>query len=142
MTGQDFSHEMQKPNSFALRLLFAGLGVIFAALGLAGIFLPVLPATPFLLLSAACFARASTRVYNWLLNHTLFGPLILEWRRHRAMPYRTKLGALILLAVSLAASITLFLEDWRAQAVLAVFGVGLGMVLWRIPSRDAPVHRK
>lgn len=135
---RDFSHEVQKPNSLALRLLFAGLGTAFAALSLAGVFLPLLPATPFLLLSAACFARSSTRIYNWLLNHTLFGPVILEWRRHRAMPYRIKRAALMLLALSMAATIVFFLEDWRVQLALASFGAVLGMALWRIPSRDVP----
>ena len=138
MKSYDYSHEVKKPDSLALRFLFAALGAVFAALGLAGIFLPVLPATPFLLLSAACFARSSTRIYNWLLNHTLFGPVILEWRRHRAIPYRAKRAAIALLAASMAVTLVFFLEDWRAQLALASFGVVLGMALWRIPSRDAP----
>lgn len=142
MMARDFSHEMQKPNSLALRFVFAGLGTVFAALGLAGVFLPVLPTTPFLLLSAACFARASTRIYNWLLNHTLFGPVILEWRQHRAVPYRTKRVALALLTASMAGTIVFFLEDWRAQSAMTIFGVALGIALWRMPSRDEPPHRK
>lgn len=135
---QDYSHEVMKPNALGLRLLFAGLGATFTALGVAGIFLPMLPATPFLLLAAACFARASTRIYNWLLNHALLGPVILEWRRHRAMPYRTKLVAMALMAASMIVSITFFLDDGRARLAMGAGGLVLAVLLWRIPSRDAP----
>lgn len=116
MHRQDCSHEVKKPNVLGLRLLFAGLGAAFTALGVAGIFLPMLPATPFLLLAAACFARASTRIYNWLLNHALLGPVILEWRRHRAMPYRTKLVAMALMAASARAPYPAFLLFLRGRA--------------------------
>lgn len=138
MHRQDYSHEVKKPNSLGLRLLFAGLGAAFTALGIAGIFLPMLPATPFLLLAAACFARASTRIYNWLLNHALLGPVILEWRRHRAIPYRTKLVAISLMAASMTVSMTFFLDDWRARLAMGAGGLVLAVLLWRIPSRDAP----
>ena len=62
----------------------AGFGCL--VLGVLGLLLPVLPATPFLLLAAACFVRASVRFYNWLLNHRLFGPSVREWRNHRRLP--------------------------------------------------------
>jgi hypothetical protein len=107
-------------------------------LGVVGVFLPLLPTTPFLLLSAACFARASRRMHHWLLNHNVLGPVVLEWREHRAIPWRAKRAGLLLMAASMAASIVFFLSDWRARLALAVFGVVLGMILWRIPSRDAP----
>ena len=138
MHRQDYSHEVKKPNALALRLLFAGLGAAFTALGVAGIFLPMLPATPFLLLAAACFARASTRIYNWLLNHAVLGPVILEWRRHQSMPYRTKIIAITLMALSMTASMVFFLDDAHARLAMGAGGLVLAVLLWRIPSRDAP----
>lgn len=138
MTERDFSHEMRRADALLPRLVFAGLGAAFLALGVAGIFLPLLPTTPFLLLSAACFARASRRLHHWLLNHNVLGPVVLEWREHRAIPWRAKRAGLLLMAASMTASIVFFLSDWRARLALAVFGVVLGMILWRIPSRDAP----
>lgn len=138
MPRQDYSHEVKKPHTLGLRPLFAGLGAAFTALGVAGIFLPMLPATPFLLLAAACFARASTRIYNWLLNHALLGPVILEWRRHQAIPYRTKIVAIALMALSMTASMVFFLDDGRVRLAMGVGGLVLAVLLWRIPSRDAP----
>jgi uncharacterized membrane protein YbaN (DUF454 family) len=118
--------------------VFAGLGLLFVALGALGLFLPVLPTTPFLLLAAACFARSSRRIFNWLQNHPRFGPLIREWHEYRAMPYRTKRTALVLIALSFAISITFFVPGWPAK--LAMGAVGLLLMVWiaRIPSRDAP----
>lgn len=72
--------------------LFCGLG--FLALGLIGIFLPILPTTPFLLVAAACFARSSTRLESWLLSHPVFGSLLRDWRERGAIPVRAKYMAL------------------------------------------------
>ncbi|NTV88075.1 MAG: DUF454 domain-containing protein, partial [Burkholderiaceae bacterium] len=103
-----------------------------------GIFLPVLPTTPFLLLAAACYARASRRIYRWLLQHRRFGPLIREWREHRSMPYRAKRIALLLIALSFGVSIVFFVPGWPARLGMAVGGLLLAAWIARIPSRDAP----
>lgn len=134
----DYSAEMKRHDSSAVRLLFAGLGTLFVLLGIAGAILPVLPATPFMLLAAACYARASSRFYNWLLNNRTFGPTILEWRRHRSIPWRAKLAAIALMAVTLGISIAFFVPWPELQAALALFGLLLATYLYRIPSRDRP----
>lgn len=141
METQDYSHEVRTHNSLTLRLIFAGLGTLFVALGVAGIFLPVLPTTPFLLLAAGCYARSSSRIYNWLLNHSMLGPVILEWRRYRSMPYRAKRLALVLIAASFSVSIVFFVPTWPAQLAMAIAGLALGAWIYRIPSRDAPRRR-
>jgi hypothetical protein len=123
---------------FPVRLLFAGLGTLFVLLGVLGIFLPVLPTTPFLLLAAACYARSSRRVYRWLLQHAHFGPLIREWREHRSMPYRAKRTALLLIALSFGLSIVFFVPGWPAKLAMGTGGLLLGTWIARIPSRDAP----
>jgi uncharacterized membrane protein YbaN (DUF454 family) len=139
VSGQtDYSDEVRRHDSRAMRALFIVLGFAFVAIGVAGAILPLLPATPFFLLAAACFARASERFYNWLLNNRTFGPTIREWRRHRSIPYRTKLWAIALMSGTLATSTIFFVADPRAQAGLAVLGVVLAVWMWRIPSRDRP----
>jgi uncharacterized membrane protein YbaN (DUF454 family) len=105
-------------------------------LGILGLVLPVLPATPFVLLAAACFARASARFYNWLLNHQVFGATVREWRRHRSIPYRVKLWAIALMALSLGISIAFFVRPAWLQAALAMLGVLLAAWLYNLPSRD------
>ena len=135
---QDFSHHVQKHPSPSVRAALVVAGSGFVVVGLAGIFLPVLPTTPFLLLAAACYARASRRFYNALLNNRLFGPAILEWQQHRSMVWRTKLTALALLLLTLAVSIVFFVENFWLRLALVVVGLVLGFWLYRIPSRDAP----
>jgi uncharacterized membrane protein YbaN (DUF454 family) len=77
-----------------MRRVYLVLGFGFVALGFIGAFLPVLPTTPFLILAAACFARSSPRLENWLLNHPRFGPMLVAWRKHGAIPWKGKLAAL------------------------------------------------
>jgi hypothetical protein len=120
-----------------VRWLLVAAGAICVALGVIGIFLPLLPTTPLMLLAAACFARSSRRFHDRLLANRTFGPLILEWEKHRAIPRRTKLTAIALMSATLAVSIVFFVEPPWLQALLAVFGVALAVWMYRIPSRDA-----
>src|SRR5690606_22261105 len=124
----DYSHEVRTHRSRPVRLVFAGLGTLCVGIGLAGVVLPVLPTTPFMLLAAACYVRASSRFYNWLLNTRSFGPLIREWRQYRSIPWRTKLTSIALMAVTLSTSIVFFVELRYAQVAMALFGVV--MAIW------------
>ncbi|HRK79381.1 MAG TPA: YbaN family protein [Thiobacillus sp.] len=129
-------------HTLPVRLVFAALGTLFLGFGVAGLFLPVLPTTPFLLLAAACYARSSRRIFDWLLSHAHFGPLIREWHEHRAIPYRAKRIALILIALSFAISIGFFIPGWPARLGMATGGLALMAWIARIPSRDAPNARE
>lgn len=133
----DYSDEVREHRLGVVRAAFGFAGFVFAAIGVAGIFVPVLPATPFMLLAAACFARASRRFYNLLMNSETFGPTVREWRAHRSIARRTKYWAIGLMAVSLAISIIFFVPYPAAKVALALFGVVLAIWLYRIPSRDA-----
>ena len=66
-------------------------GTFFVGLGIIGIFLPLLPTTPFLLLAAACYARSSKRFYNWLLNNKWFGNYIKNYRERKGIPLQIKI---------------------------------------------------
>jgi uncharacterized protein len=115
---------------------FLAAGWFFVGLALLGVVLPVLPATPFLLLAAACFARSSPRFHRWLLEHRSFGPLVREWQEHHSIPYRTKLFAIGLMAVSIAVSIVFFVRPAWLQLALAALGIALAVWMYRVPSRD------
>jgi uncharacterized membrane protein YbaN (DUF454 family) len=121
-----------------VRAFFIGAGTVALVLGLLGIFLPVLPTTPFVLLAAACYARGSRRFYEWLLAQPMFGPIVREWQQHRSIPYRTKLTAVVLMSLTLGTSIVFFVKPIWLKVALGVMGVGLAVWLYRMPSRDRP----
>ena len=73
------------------------LGTISLGLGILGIFLPLLPTTPFLLLTAALYFKGSPRLYQWLLNHKYFGTYIRNFRENKAIPLRAKIISLLLM---------------------------------------------
>jgi hypothetical protein len=121
-----------------MRGLFLAFGTLALALAVLGIFLPLLPTTPLVLLAAACYARGSRRFYEWLLAQRTFGPIVHEWQRHRSIPYKTKVTAVILMSLTLGASIVFFVRPPWLKIALAVMGGGLAVWLYRMPSRDRP----
>ena len=133
----DSDGRVREHGSAPVRWLLMAAGTLCVVLGVIGIFLPLLPTTPLMLLAAACFARSSRRFHDWLLANRTFGPLILEWERHRSIPRRTKLTAIALMSATLAVSIVFFVEPPWLQGLLAAFGVVLAVWLYRIPSRGA-----
>jgi uncharacterized membrane protein YbaN (DUF454 family) len=135
--GNPTQGRVREHRSPLVRWLLTAAGSICVVLGVIGIFLPLLPTTPLMLLAAACFARSSRRFHDWLLANRTFGPLILEWERHRSIPRRTKLTAIGLMSATLAVSIVFFVEPRWLQGLLAALGVGLAIWMYRIPSRDA-----
>ncbi len=87
------------------RASFTGLGVLMVVLGTAGIVLPLLPTTPFLLLAAFLFAKSNERWHDWLLNHKHLGPYIHAWRNKSGLTVAQKLRIGISFSVVMAISI-------------------------------------
>ena len=122
-------------DSRLMRAVFLGLGVVALLLAVAGIFLPMLPTTPFVLLAAACFARGSEYLHDKMLAHRIAGPIIREWHEHRSMPPGVKPWAFLLMGLSFGASILLMETPWH-RAMLAAIGIVLAFFLWRVPVRQ------
>ena len=93
-----------------MRLLLVIAGTVFLGLGIIGIFVPVLPTTPFLLLAAACYARSSQRLYGWLLNNRWFGKYISNYLQGRGIPLRIKISATCVLWLTIGVSVV-FVTD-------------------------------
>lgn len=89
------------------KYLLIGLGILSLVLGVIGIFLPVLPTTPFLLLSSFCFLRSSKRLYTWLINHKVLGIYIYNYITYKSVKANTKVFALVFLWVSMIISISI-----------------------------------
>lgn len=110
-------------------------GSVSLLLGLIGVLLPGLPTTPFVLLAAACYAKASPRLHAALLQHRLTGPLLRDWEKHRSLTRRTKTIAVVSMLVMVSFSIWSFQHRPIAQAVLVVLGAIGAWVVLRIPTR-------
>lgn len=87
-------------NGSLRRRLWLALAWICVGLASAGVVLPLVPTTPFLLVAAWAAARSSPELHAWILDHPRFGPLLQDWQEHRALRPRTKIIALLLLAAS------------------------------------------
>jgi len=109
-----------------VKLVFVIFGFISLVLGVIGIFLPLLPTTPFLLLSAWLFAKSSAKLYNWLLNHKLLGKYIRSFREDKAIPLRMKIISLCMLWGTMLTSIIFVVDDnWWLQLMLAIIAIGV-----------------
>ena len=84
-----------------MRPLYFTLGWTFFGIGFAGAFLPVLPTTPFMLVSLWCFSRSSPRFHNWLYSHKFFGPPLQQWHEYRVIPLTAKIVALLFMTIAL-----------------------------------------
>lgn len=83
------------------RIFLIAIGSLALGLGILGIFLPLLPTTPLLLLAAACYIRSSKRLYNWLITNKRFGPYIRNYREGNGIPLKAKVVGVTLLWISM-----------------------------------------
>ncbi|UOO83264.1 YbaN family protein [Uruburuella testudinis] len=116
-----------------MRGLFWLCGALSLGLGIIGIFLPVLPTTPFVILAAACWAKASPRFHRWLHRHRYFGPMVQNWERNRAVPRRAKYLAFSMMTLSCLILLWRFPAQWWIAATAAVFCFSVAVWMWRLP---------
>ena len=115
-----------------MRIFLIIVGSLSLALGVLGIFLPMLPTTPFLLLSAAAWVKASPSLYEWLLNHKVFGEYIRNYREHRAIPLRVKIMSVSLVWLTIGYCIVRVVNEWWwAQLLMALLAIAIS---WHILS--------
>lgn len=109
------------------RPLFITLGLVFVGLAFIGIFLPVLPTTPLLLLALGCFAKSSDRLHNWILTNKTFGPLVRQWHETRSMPRKAKAYAIITIVI--AGGVSLFFMDTVILKLLLIVVLFIPVVI-------------
>jgi uncharacterized membrane protein YbaN (DUF454 family) len=117
-----------------LRPLFLAAGLICLGLAVLGLFLPLLPATPFLLLAAACFARSSERLHRWMLQHRRFGPLLQDWEAHRAIRPGAKRAATAAILASAALTYAFARPPRAAQIAVGLSLAAVLAFIWTRPS--------
>ena len=116
-----------------MKLALNIIGVLAVLLGIIGIFLPLLPTTPFLLLAAACFARSNERMHRWLLSHGVFGEYLRNYEAGRGIPARAKALALVMMWSSLGYAIWRY-DHGLLRVLLLAVGTGVSIYLLRLPT--------
>jgi len=114
-----------------MKIVFNLIGCLAVALGVLGIFLPLLPTTPFLLLASACFARGSTRLHNWLQTNRVFGKYLRDYENGKGIPLRGKIWILIFMWTSMSYSIWRLHDRLALQILVALIGTGVTIYLTR-----------
>jgi uncharacterized membrane protein YbaN (DUF454 family) len=109
------------------RPFFVAIGTLSLAAGVAGIFIPLLPTTPFLLLASACYLRGSRRMHAWLLSHRHLGPYISAFEEGRGLPVRVKVIAIATLWASMAYAIWIVPLD---AVKVGLFVLACGVSAW------------
>ena len=115
------------------RALLLTSGALLTMVAVIGLFLPILPTTPFLILAAGCFARSSPAMYRALLANKSFGHLLAQWQSNRSIPAGAKVKAYSLILVSFSISIYL-VEPVGLRLILGCLGAALLLFLKRLPS--------
>jgi len=105
--------------------LLIAAGTISLALGTLGIVVPLLPTTPFLLLTAACYIRSSGRLYRWLMNHRLYGKFLHNYLEHKAISLNVKTGTIALLWATISISAVFFVSLNWVRILLFIIAVSV-----------------
>ena len=135
------TNESKKKMQKATRAIWFFTGMICLILGAIGAVLPILPTTPFLLASAACFCKSSSRMYNWLLNNRWFGEYVKNYREGRGLPMKTKITALAVLWLTIGFSTVFLLSRilppqlvMIMQLIMVAVAVAVSIHILRLPT--------
>lgn len=105
-------------------------------MGVIGIFVPLLPTTPFLLLSAACFLKSSEPLYNWLIYHRWFGSYIRNYMTHRAVSLKTKITSISFLWIMIISSAAFFTDQVWVRLLLIVIATGVTVHILKLRTME------
>jgi uncharacterized membrane protein YbaN (DUF454 family) len=106
-----------------LKLVYNIIGTVSLFFAFIGVILPIIPTTPFVLLSAACYYKGSKRLHGWLSRNELFGPIIRDYEEHRGMRKATKIKALTIMWAAVFTSVLLILDTLKMRALVLLIAV-------------------
>ena len=118
-----------------VRAFWLSIGLVSLILGILGIFLPLLPTTPFVLLSAFCFSKSSARLHNWLLEHKLFGELIQDWEQHGVIRTKVKWFSTCSMLVLVSYPLLFLSFDFMLKLMVAISISCVLLFIWTRPSK-------
>jgi uncharacterized membrane protein YbaN (DUF454 family) len=116
-----------------LKQILIASGIICLVLGIIGIFLPLLPTTPLLLLAAFCFARSSDRIYRWLLNHRVLGRYIKCYLETGGVTRKTKISAIALVWLSIGLTVVFLMPTAFGRILLLIIAAAVTVYIASLP---------
>lgn len=138
MTSSDASAPSPGRSAPARWLLLALAG-LFLLLGIVGIFVPVMPTVPFLIVAAWAASRSSPRLHNWLMTHPRFGHQLRDWNDHGVVPRRAKWFTSVMMSGSAISMLVIAPRHWIPAVLLLIIGMALVLAwLWRRPEQRPP----
>ncbi|MGR0278484.1 YbaN family protein [Marinomonas dokdonensis] len=117
------------------RIFYLLLGWFSLITGIIGIFLPLLPTTPLVLLAAWCFSKSSERFHTWLINHKFFGPIVSDWQSNDGIPRKSRNRAIIFMWLGMAISSLMVGRFWATVGLVCI-GICVSIYLLRMPLRS------
>ena len=127
-------YEKNTVTSSVKKGIYLVVGAISLAAGILGVFLPVLPTTPFILLSAWCFFRSSSKIYNWVISNERFGPTIENYQEGRGITRSTKIKAVVMMWLTISASIYFYITNTYLIAFLYIIAISVTVYLYKLPT--------
>ncbi len=124
------------------RAMYLMLGIVFFATGVIGVFLPVLPTTPFMLLALWAFSNSSQKLHDYVWNHKRYGPMVRAWKQYGAIPLKAKISAIAVMSFS--AIFVVFFSGapiWAIISALALMLVGATYMATRPTLRDTDIEK-
>lgn len=116
----------------AMKKILTMAGSFFVFLGILGIFLPVFPTVPFLVLALICYSKGSKRHYNWLISNRIFGKYIKDYKEGKGVPLYGKILGIFALWISITFSSTIVLTNNILRIILILIGIGVTMYILRL----------
>lgn len=115
--------------------LFLALGLISLSLGIIGIFLPILPTTPFAILAAYFFSKSSVRLHTWLLNQKTLGPVIRDWEANGVIRLKAKVLATAMMTVLFSYTLVFVKVSLIIKGIVSLIGISVLTFIWTRPSQ-------
>ena len=116
------------------KYIYLIVGSFALVAGIIGVFLPILPTTPFILLSAWCFFRSSDKLYEWVINNETFGPTIMNYQQGKGITQKTRIRAIVMMWATISVSAYFFVSNLYVIGIMYLVAISVSVYLYRLPT--------
>ncbi|HHL41333.1 MAG TPA: DUF454 domain-containing protein [Candidatus Bathyarchaeota archaeon] len=124
----------KKDTGTVKKYIYLIVGSLALVAGIIGVFLPILPTTPFVLLSAWCFFRSSDKLYKWVINNETFGPTIMNYQQGKGITQKTRIRAIVMMWATISFSAYFFVSNLYVIGIMYLVAISVSVYLYRLPT--------